>query len=161
MAFSTSELLDFPIYASNKFDDLKKHPQYFVDLENFKLGLSVRSDGKPYDTILGNIRLFGACLHILLRRYISFINEIDDHKLLYNSQKKLLLKELMDTQVEKYYTGCWMLGYDSELKELAENLYLAFVPNIKADFMLFDNKFYDLKNLIDRREDLKEHTESA
>lgn len=160
IAFSTVELLDFPIYVSNKYDDLKKFPEYFIDLDNHKTGNAVKSDGKSYDTILGNIRLFSASLNILLKRYRSFINEIDNHKQLDKTQKQLLLKELFDTQVEKYYNGCWLIDFDGELKEIKEKLYWAFVPNMKVDFKFFDSKFYDLKNFIDTREDLKKHTVS-
>lgn len=158
IAFSTPDLLNFPIYVSNKYDDLKKQSEYFTDLDNFKAGVAVRSDGKPYDTILGNIRLFNTSLIILLKRYRSFINEIDNHVQLDNTQKQLLLKELFDTQVEKYYNGCWLVDFDSELKEVKEKLYWAFVPNMKVDFKFFDSKFYELKNYIDTREDLKKHT---
>ncbi len=158
ITFSTADLLNFPIYVSNKFDDLKKHSEYFSDLEKFKAGMEVRSDGKPYDTILGNIRLFNASLNILLKRYRSFINEIDNHKQLDTTQKQLLLKELFDTQVEKYYTGCWLVDFENELKKVKENLYWAFVPNMKMDFKFFGSKFYELRNFIDTREDLKKHT---
>lgn len=158
IGFSTSELLNFPIYVSNKFDDLKKYPDYFIDLEMFLSGIPVRSDAKPYDTVLGNVRLFMASLSILLKRYKSFIKEIDNHEFLDDTQKKLLLKELFDTQLEKYYNGCWLIDFDNELKEIKEQLYWAFVPNIKTDFKFFDSKFYDLKNFIDTRKDLKKHT---
>ena len=158
IAFSTVELLDFPIYVSNKYDDLTKFPEYFTDLDNHKAGVTIKSHGKTYDPILGNIRLFSASLNILLKRYRSFINEIDNHEQLDKIQKQLLLKELFDTQVEKYYNGCWLIDFDSELKEVKEKLYWAFVPNMKADFKFFDSKFYELKNFIDTREDLKKHT---
>jgi hypothetical protein len=158
IAFSTSDLLNFPIYVSNKFDDLKKYPEYFIDVEKYNLGLAVRSDGKTYDKILGNVRLFSASLHILLRRYRSFINEIDNHELLDSTHRMLLLKELFDTQVEKYYNGCWLIDFDEELKDIKDKLYWAFVPDIKADFKFFDAKFYELKNFIDTRDDLKKYT---
>jgi hypothetical protein len=158
IAFSTVELLDFPIYVSNKYDDLIKFPEYFTDLDNHKAGVAVKSDGKTYDPILGNVRLFSASLNILLKRYRSFINEIDNHEQLDKTQKQLLLKELFDTQVEKYYNGCWLIDFDSDLKEVKEKLYWAFVPNMKANFKFFDSKFYELKNFIDTREDLKKHT---
>lgn len=158
VAFSTSDLLNFPMYVSNKFDDLKKYPEYFADIEKFESGVPVRSDGKPYDGVLGNVRLFSASLGILLKRYKSFITEIDSHELLDDTQKKLLLKELFDSQVEKYYNGCWLIDFHSELKEVKEKLYWAFVPNIKEDFRFFDSKFYALRDFIDTREDLKKHT---
>ncbi|HEX7904797.1 MAG TPA: hypothetical protein VF487_13055 [Chitinophagaceae bacterium] len=158
IAFSTSELLNFPIYVSNKYDDLKKHPDYFVDLEKFKSSIPVKSDGKPYDLILGNIRLFNTSLILLLKRYRSFINEIDNHELLDKTQKHLLLKELFDTQVEKYYNGCWLIDFSEDLKVIKEKLYWAFVPNTKEELLFFDHKFYELKNFIDKREDLKKFT---
>ncbi|WP_276502593.1 hypothetical protein [Terrimonas pollutisoli] len=158
-AFSTYDLLSFPIYVSNKYDDLKKDQDWLADLAKFKAGNSVKSEGKPYDNlILGNVRLFHTSLILLLKRYKSFINEIDDHDVLDKNQKQLLLKELFDTQVEKYYNGCWLVGYEEELKIIKDNLYFAFVPNMSADLLFFDNHFYDLKNFIDKRDDLKKLT---
>lgn len=158
IVFSTYDLLNFPIYVSNKYDDLKKYPDYFVDLAKFKAGTSIKSDGKPYDLILGNVRLFSTSLILLLKRYKSFINEIDNHKVLDKTQKHLLLKELFDTQIEKYYNGCWLIDFDKELKNIKKNLYWAFVPNMTSNLLFFDDKFYDLKAFIDKREDLLKFT---
>ena len=160
IAFSTTDLLDFPIFVSNRYDDLKKYPEYLTDLEKFKSGNTVKNEGKPYDLILNNIRLFYTSLILLFKRYRSFINEIDNTKLLDKTQKQLLLKELFDTQVEKYYNGCWLMDNEEELKVIKENLYWAFATIMKNDLLFFGNKFYELKNFIDTREDLKKFTEA-
>jgi len=160
IAFSTADLLDFPMFVSNKYDDLKKHPEYFTDLEKFKSGVPVKSEGKQYDLILGNARLFYTSLILLLKRYRSFINEIDNNKLLDRTQKQLLLKELFDTQVEKYYNSCWLMDAEQELKVIKENLYWAFATTMKNDLLFFGNKFYELKYFIDTRDNLKKFTEA-
>lgn len=160
VSFSTSELLKFPIYSWGKYDELKKYPEYFEDLNKFKTGESVNSENKPYDKILGNVRLFSASLDILLKRYISLIIEIDTHKNLEASQKDLLLKDLFDSQVEKYYNGCWLIEFDAELKEIKDNFYFAFAPVMKDKLLVYNSNFYKLKNLIDKRQDLKKLTES-
>jgi hypothetical protein len=160
IGFSTMELLNYPMFVSEKYDLLKKFPEYVLDLDKYKAGISVNSDGKDYDKILGHIRYFSASLGILLRQYKSLINEIDSHKILDTSQKQLLLKELMDSQVEKYYTGCWLIDTYDEFPEIKKNLYWAFAVHMKADTKFFDSRFYELKNLIDKRPDLKQHTVS-
>lgn len=158
--FSTMELLNYPMFVSDKYDILKGFPSYFSDLEKFKAGISVTSDGKDYDRVLGHIRYFSASLGILLRQYKSLFNEIDNHKILDPSQKQLLLKELMDSQVEKYYTGCWIVDTYEEFPEIKENLYWAFATNMKTDLKFFNSKFYELRDFITSREDLKQHTVS-
>lgn len=160
LVFSTSELLQFPIYSWDKFDELKKYPEYFHDLEKFRSGETVNSENKPYDKILINVRLFSGRLDILLKRYISLIIEIDTHKTLDNSQKSLLLKGLFDSQVEKYYNGCWLMETDNELKEIKDSFYNAFASVMKDQLLVFNSNFYKLKVLIDKRPDLKKHTQA-
>ena len=157
---STVELLDFPIYLWNKFEDLKKYPEYFEDLEKFIKGEIVNSENKGYDAILGTVRLYSASLNILIKRYISLIIEIDNHENLDPSQKGLLLKDLFDSQVEKYYNSCWLIEFDPELKEVKDNLYCAFAPVLKDKLLVYNHDFYKLKRMIDKRPDLKKFTES-
>jgi len=71
-----------------------------------------------------------------------------------------LLKDLFDSQVEKYYNGCWLIDFDADLKEAKENLYIAFAPVMKDKLLFYNSDFYKLKRMIDKRPDLKKHTES-
>lgn len=158
---ATSELLQFPFYAWSKFDDLKKFPEYFHDLEALQGGIKVNSSGKPYDTILGNVRLFNAALLIQTRSYLSLIKEIEGHDVLDNSQKQLLLKDLFDSQVEKYYNACWLVENDPELQVVKSQLYTAFTTiSTKERLLFFNEAIYELKRFIDSRPDLIKLTEA-
>jgi hypothetical protein len=153
--FSTKELLDFPMYVSNRYNDLEMIPEYFTDLQKSQLGLSVRSEGKLYDKILGNLRAYRMALGILLDKYKLLIDEIESQTLLDDTQKKLLVKELFESQVEHFYSNCWVVENDGELKEIKSKLYLAFVPNSKLNPTFFDRDFYRLCSYIDSRPDLR------
>jgi hypothetical protein len=155
VVIATSELLQFPIYTWSKFEDLKLFPAYLEDLKAFQDGVKVNSSGKPYDAILGNVRLFHTALLIQSRNYISLIKEIESHNVLDSSQKQLLLKDLFDSQVEKYYNACWLVDNDPELQIVKSDLYMAFTTiSSKEQLRFFNNKIYELKRFIDGRPDL-------
>lgn len=153
-AFSTIELLQFPFYSGEKYEILKSNPEYMTDLQKFKTNLSVTNDGKSYDSILGNIRLFKASLIILLRKYYSLINEIQNHKVLDKTHKEILFKDLYETQLGDYTSGCWLISIDSDLIKMKENLYIAFSQSMKDKVMFYDSDFYELLELVEKNETL-------
>ena len=158
-SFSTAELLKFTFYSIDKFEELQKYPEYFSDLEKFKNGENIVSSNKPYDIILGNVRLFAATISILLKQYISLIREIEDHEYLDKTQKLLLLKDLFDSQVTEYYISCKMLDELPDLIEVRDKFYIGFAQLKKENLLFYNEQFYNLKKLIDKRTDLKKFTE--
>ncbi|PKQ45540.1 hypothetical protein CSW08_07500 [Confluentibacter flavum] len=151
---STIHLLDFTLYCDDKYDELKKFPEYFTDLNDFKKGIKVSSKGKKYDEILGNVRYFRTKLHILLKRYSLMIDEISQHKQLNKTHKELLLKEFFENQITEYTTQL-LLADRIELKDVKENFYIAFSNVIKEDLAFYDSDLYELKNKIEENDDLK------
>lgn len=154
--FSTFELLQFYLFVMDKYSLLKENKEYLKDLSLYKAGKSVRSEGKSYDIILGNIRLFHASLLILLRRYYMLINEIDRHKFLDKNHKEILFKHLYESQLGDYTSGVWLLGFEDELKEIKENLFTGFIPDLKQKDKLkfFNPEFYELFHLVEKNKTL-------
>jgi len=142
LSFSTSDLLNFNLFVIDKYEQLEINPGYKEDLANFKKGSYVISEGKPYDLILGNIRLFRASLSILLKRYYSLINEIDVHKFLDPTHKEILFKHLYESQLGDYTSGCWLVDFEDELKIIKDNLYISFVPKMKDKLKFYNSDFY-------------------
>lgn len=161
--FSTFELLQFYLFAMDKFWLLKENPEYFKDLLLYKEGKPVRSEEKSYDAILGNVRLFHASLLILLRRYYMLINEIDRHKFLDNNHKEILFKHLYESQLGDYTSGVWLLDSEDELKEIKENLFIGFIPEFKHKNKLkfFNQEFYELFHLVEKNKTLNHLRQSS
>ncbi|MDP4284283.1 MAG: hypothetical protein Q8891_07650 [Bacteroidota bacterium] len=160
IGFSTYELLNFVIYYRSAFLDLKKFPQFVSDLNDFKRGINSSSSGKTYDNILGNARFFMASLDILLKRYKSLLGEIMQHTILDATQKELLIKDLFDSQGYKYYYGITVLESDSELKEMVSDFYIDFGIYEREKLKVFNNQFFQLRNIIQNNEQLKRIMES-
>ncbi len=145
---STIDLLQFILYVDDIYDDLKKNPSYLIDLTRFKRGEVVNSDGKDYDSILGKLRLFRIKLSILLKRYELLILEIKNHNELSVSHKDLLFKELFSNQITDYTVQLEMLDDQSELRDLKENLFIAFVNHSKEKLPFFNENIYALKKML-------------
>jgi len=43
------------------------------------------------------------------------------------------------------------MSFDKDFEEIHENFYFAFMPVNREKLLVFNNKFYDLKRLIDKR----------
>lgn len=157
LEFTTSQILNFPFYIDDKYSELKKHPAYFTDLAQFRLGASINSKDKDYDLILGNVRLFRVHLGILLNQYKSIIHEINMHKSINQFHKDVLFKELFDTQISQYTIGLWLV--ESEMKEQKDNLYIAFSELHRDNLPFFDKDIYELKEIIEKDKDLKKYLE--
>lgn len=153
--FNTIELLQFVFYTSDKYEELKKIPEYLSDLKKFKQGDNITSNDKGYDNILGNVRYFSAKLAILLKRYELLINEILDHKYLSETHKDLLLKEFFENQITKYTVGIEFA--DIELREVKENLYIAFTNHHQDVLPFYNNDLYKLKELVEADVRLKKY----
>ena len=147
----------------DKYWLLKDKPDYHNDLILYKAGKPVRSDGKVYDGILGNLRFFHASLLILLNRYYSLINEIQRHKFLDKSHKEILFKQLYESQLGDYTSGVWLLNFEDELKEIKENLFTGFIPQLKNkdELKFFNSKFFELFELIKKNETLNRLRQSG
>lgn len=145
---NTVELLNFVFYSEDKYDKLKKYPSYLRDLESYKKGEIVTSNGKDYKNILDSVRLFRTELEILLKRYELLIVEIRDHEELSISHKDLLFKELFTNQITDYTVGLELL--DQELREVKENLFIAFAHHSKDMLPFYDSSFYELKDLVEK-----------
>ena len=145
---STIELLKFVLYCNEKYEVLKKFPEYLPDLVRFKNGEDVSSSGKNYDIILGNVRLFRTKLSLLLKRYEILMYEIRDHKQLDNSHKELLLRELFMNQITEYTTGLAIIDLQPDLIEMKENLFIAFINYSKEILPFFNSDLYALNNII-------------
>ncbi|HEY5369946.1 MAG TPA: hypothetical protein VIJ75_13250 [Hanamia sp.] len=160
--FSTFELLQFHLFVMDKFWLLKENPEYLKDLSLYKADNPVRSEGKSYDTILGNVRLFYASLLILLRRYIMLINEIDNHRFLDNNHKEILFKHLYESQLGDYTSAVWLFDFEDELKEIKENLFISFIPEFKDKDKLkfFNREFYELFHLVEKNKTLNKLRQS-
>lgn len=148
LSFSTSELLKFNHFAIDEYEKIENNTEYIHDLQTFRAGVSVRSEGKSYDSILGHVRFFRACLIILLRRYYSLIREIQNHKFLDNAHKDILFNHLYESQIGEYTSGCWLIDFEDDLKKMKENLYTGFVPKMKDELKFFNSDFYELFELI-------------
>ena len=154
---STIELLDFVSYSDTKYSDLKRYPSYIIDLEKFKKGDNVTSNGKEYDQILAQIRLFRIKLMILLKRYELLLIEIRDHKQLEISHKDLLFRELFANQILNYFYGLKMVETEIELIDVKQNLYIAFMNHSKEQLPFYDASFYELKLLIEKDINLQKY----
>jgi len=152
--FSTLELLGFIKYGRKIYQRIRENPEYIHDQKAYEGGAEVINAGKMYDNALGTARLFSAYLDILLKRYRSTIAEIVENKFLDRSQQDLLLKHLFETQVDKYYYGCVILNTNPDLKEVRENLYLAFDSNVKYK-LFFNENFFALYHRIENDPRLK------
>lgn len=160
IGFSTYELLNFVNYYRSAFSNLKKFPQFVSDLSDFKQGINSSSSGKTYDDILGNVRLFMASLDILLKRYKSLLGEIMQHTILDATQKELLIKDLFESQVYKYYYGITVLEFHNDLKEMVSDFYIDFGIYEREQLKVFNNQFFQLRNIILNDEQLKRIMES-
>jgi len=82
------------------------------------------------------------------------------HKILDTSQKELLIKDLFESQVYKYYYGITLLESHSELKEVVNDFYIDFSFLEKEQLRAFNNQFFQLRNIIQNDEQLKRIMES-
>ncbi len=154
---NTIQLLNFPLYTYEKYNELKKFPSYLDDFRKYLNGEKVSSNNKDYDILLGTIRLFRTNLAILLKRYELLIIEIRDHREISLSHKDLLFKELFANQIIEYISGLEFLESDQELKEVKNNLFVAFINNQKDRLLFYNSDIFILKNLIEKDDRLKKY----
>ncbi len=154
----TIALLKFAFYTSEKYDELKKFPEYLSNLKSFNLGENISSNGKDYDGILANVRYFRAKLAILLKRYEFLLDEILSHKHLSKTHKDLLLKEFFENQITEYTVGLQFV--DLELSEVKENLYIAFVNYGKDKLPFYNTDLYELKKKVEADIRLEKYLEN-
>jgi len=154
----TIELLKFAFYTSEKYDELKKFPEYLSNLKTFKQGDNTSSNGKDYDGILANVRYFRAKLAILLKRYEFLLDEILSHKHLSQTHKDLLLKEFFENQISEYTVGLQFA--ENELSEVKENLYIAFANYSEDKLPFYNTDLYELKNKVEADVRLKKYLEN-
>ena len=151
-------MLKFHTYVYDVYGKLEHHSEYFEDLEKFRNGIAVNSEDKEYDKILGTLRLFQACICILLKRYKGFIFEIQTHSILDDNHKDLLLRDIFDSQITDYLNGCWVMEQNEELMTIKNDLYIGFSRFETSLF--FNDSFYELRNIILDNPDFKKYLNS-
>ena len=91
------------------------------------------------------------------------INEIDRHKFLDKNHKEILYKHLYESQLGDYTSGVWLLNFEEEFKELKDNLFIGFIPDVKQkdELKFFNPEFYKLYSLVEKNKTLNKLIESG
>ncbi|MFH1121458.1 MAG: hypothetical protein V1775_16690 [Bacteroidota bacterium] len=149
LMFPNIQLIKFFDYVDKTYFTLcKEFPDYLKDVEKFRKDEFIVNIDKPYDGMLGNIRLFRLQSIILYVELLNLVKEIEYHKQLVSHHKDLLLDNLISGLISEYLSSCRLIN--EEYSVVIDTFYIGFHQgNFKReDLKFFNNDFFKLRDYI-------------